>query len=257
MNKPELSILLPSIRPQNLEVLYESILSSTKRTFELIVVGPYPLPKKLQDLKNVKYVKDFGSPTRCTNIAFQLSEGQIITDVADDALYLPNSLDESIDLLYSMPYDYKNVVIHSYYESQGRVNEHFQGESYYKLNGADCSRSKYIPDDWWIFNSFVMYREFFEIMGGLDCTYEATAMAHLDQAVRYQKEGAIVQLAKTPITSCDHGQSDHGPIEVGQIHFDQPLYQLKYGNPSWVMNEMMMDINNWKNSPTVWERRFK
>ena len=74
--KPELSIILPSIRTERLEKLYDSILTSTSRTFELVIVGPYPLPEKLRDLKNVKYVKDFGSPVRASNIAASLCEGE-------------------------------------------------------------------------------------------------------------------------------------------------------------------------------------
>ena len=45
--KPELSIILPSIRTERLEKLYDSILTSTTCTFELVIVGPYPLPEKL------------------------------------------------------------------------------------------------------------------------------------------------------------------------------------------------------------------
>ena len=48
---PEISIILPSIRTERLEKLYDSILASTKRTFELVIVGPYALPDKLKDLQ--------------------------------------------------------------------------------------------------------------------------------------------------------------------------------------------------------------
>lgn len=255
MNKPDLSILLPSIRPQNLDAFYNSILSSTKRDFELIVVSPYALPLSLQDKKNVKFIRDFGSPTRCTNLGFLVSEGKLVTDCTDDAIYLPNALDESIDLFYQMSPDPKNVVIHMYYESQNRTNEALQGDNYYKINGSRCSQSPYIPNNWYIFNSFIMNREFFEEMGGLDCEYQATAMAHIDQAVRCQKEGAIVKVYNKAITSCDHNQPDHGAIEIAQIGFDEPLYQKKYRNPAWIMNEMKLDINNWKNADAIWDKR--
>ena len=64
MDKPEISLILPSIRTERLEKLYETILTSTKRTFELVICGPNPLPEALKELRNVKYVKDYGSPVR-------------------------------------------------------------------------------------------------------------------------------------------------------------------------------------------------
>ena len=59
MEKPEISIILPGIRPYNWSKLYDSIVKSTTRRFELIVVGPYRPPDMLQnDIHNFKYVKD-------------------------------------------------------------------------------------------------------------------------------------------------------------------------------------------------------
>src|SRR3990167_9472224 len=98
MNKPELSIICPSIRPQNLDAIYDSILLSTKREFELIIAGPYPLTQKLQGQNNVKYVKDFGSPVRASNIAALLCEGKLFFHTADDALFLPEALDKNIEI---------------------------------------------------------------------------------------------------------------------------------------------------------------
>jgi glycosyltransferase involved in cell wall biosynthesis len=59
--KPELSIILPSIRPQMLEKVYDSICDSTKSNFELVIVSPYLLPSYFETKRNVKYVRDFGS----------------------------------------------------------------------------------------------------------------------------------------------------------------------------------------------------
>ena len=69
---PELSIILPSIRPERLQKVYDSILKSTSAEFELIIISPYPLPESLEKYKNIKYVRDFGNPTRCHNIGLLL-----------------------------------------------------------------------------------------------------------------------------------------------------------------------------------------
>ena len=71
-NKPEVSLILPSILTVRRPALYESILKSTNRDFELIICGPNPLPEELKEKRNVKYVKDYGSPVRASHIAASL-----------------------------------------------------------------------------------------------------------------------------------------------------------------------------------------
>jgi len=51
MTKPEISILMPAIRPQNWTKVYESILSSTRRSFELVIVGPHHYQKIFYNIK--------------------------------------------------------------------------------------------------------------------------------------------------------------------------------------------------------------
>ena len=133
--KPEISIILPAIRVENWDKLYDSIMMSTSRRFELIICGPYALTKKLQDLTNVKYVKDFGCPTRASAIASLLAEGKLITWVTDDAILVRDSLDTAINLLYSMGEDYKNVIISKYLEGQMGQQKTHQPDWYFKING--------------------------------------------------------------------------------------------------------------------------
>ena len=139
--KPELSIILPSIRTERLEKLYDSILASTTRSFELVIVGPYPLPERLRDLKNVKYAKDFGSPVRASNIAASLCEGEVYTWFADDCILFENSLDKCLDEFYAMGNNKKNVLVAKYYEGQegSTERETLQPDSYFKLNGTPAA----------------------------------------------------------------------------------------------------------------------
>ncbi len=257
MNKPEISIILPGIRRENWDKVFDSIQNSINRSFELIICGPYPLTDKLQNLTNVKYVKDFGSPSRASNIAAELCEGKLITWIGDDAVLLPDSLDKNIDLLYSMEYNDKNVVVAKYFEGRSGAYKPLQPDEYFKINGADCTRSQFIPNDWWIFNVAIMYRKFFEELGGWDCIFEHLAMANIDIAVRAQFLGANVKMSSHPLLDCDHGQADHMPIEIGQITHDEPLFQSRYRDPNWSNNKMKLYIDNWKNVPAIWTRRFK
>tara|TARA_R110001599_G_scaffold334502_2_gene550864 strand:- start:90 stop:884 length:795 start_codon:yes stop_codon:yes gene_type:complete len=259
--KPEISIILPAIRVENWDALYDSICLSTSRKFELIICGPYALTEKLQSLTNVKYVKDFGSPTRASAIASLLAEGKLITWVTDDAIMIKDSLDMAINLLYSMGDNYKNVIISKYLEGQtGRQKTH-QPDYYFKINGRPgfrpCSYSPHISDDWWIFNTAIMYRQFFEELGGLDCNFEHAAMADTDFAIRAQVADANVKMTQVLMYDCDHGQADHKPIEIAQVQFDEPRLQTKYRDPEWKEKiETNININNWKDFPIVWERRF-
>ena len=263
MSKPEISIILPGIRRELWDRFYESISISTKRTFELIIVGPYPLTEKLESLTNVKYVKDFGSPVRASNIAASICEGKVITWCADDSWLLEDSIDKHVDMLYEMGPDIKNVVVAKYYEGQEGTKDRttLQPDSYYLVNNADCTRSAHIPDDWWIFNAAYLYREFFEDLGGWDCKFEATAMAHTDFAIRAQFMGAKVKMSGLAHVAGDHmpgGTGDHMPIFMCQTQNDEPLIQSKYRDPNWTTNvNMKIDLNNWKNAPSVWTRRFK
>jgi glycosyltransferase involved in cell wall biosynthesis len=259
--QPELSIILPSIRTERLEKLYDSILASTKRSFELVICGPNPLPEKLRDLKNVKYVKDYGTPVRASNIAASLCEGKVYTWIADDCLLFENTLDQCLEELYAMGDDKKNVLVAKYYEGQEGSSERdtLQSDSYFKLNGTPAA-SPFISSDWWLFNIAFIHAELFSFLGGWDCEYEGTWASHADMAIRAQKFGANVKMAEVPLFACDHmpgGTGDHMPIFECQHQHDEPLLHSRYRDPDWGCRPVRVEMNNWKNSPAVWTRRFK
>ena len=260
MEKPEISIILPGIRPYNWSKLYDSIVKSTTRGFELIVVGPYRPPDMLQNnIYNFKYVKDYGSPMRASNIGALLCEGKLVTWVADDAVLLPESLDKNIDLLYTMGDDTKNVVVAKYYEGDDHDDKPLQPDRYFKVNGADCTRSPFLSDDWWLFNVAIMHRSFFDSLGAWDCSFEACPMGHTDLAIRAQHAGANVAMSEFPLLDCGHmpgTTGDHAPIHYAQLGHDTPRFQQRYRDPEWANKPTKIDINNWKDSPTIWKRRF-
>jgi hypothetical protein len=51
-------------------------------------------------------------------------------------------------------------------------------------------------------------------------------------------------------------ESLKGPIQLAWEQNDEQLFKNLYSNPNYI-NERNIDINNWKNSPSVWPRRFK
>jgi len=258
--KPEISILMPAIRVHNWDRVYRSIEGSTRRSFELLIVSPYPLTPFLQEKRNVKYVKDFGSPVRASCIGAMLCEGRFVFPThADDAFFIKDSIDNNIDFLLAQGSDIKNVVVCKYSESENlKYPERYHGDEYYKLTTAVPVNKKYIPDHWLIFNSAFWHREYFDTSGGWDCIFEVCPMAHTDLAIRAQKDGAVATLSPYPIAICNHmpGTSgDHAPVHYAQTLIDEPLFKQKY-NDGIDHLTIKIDLMNWKNAPIVWNRRF-
>ena len=243
----DISILLPGIRKERWNKVYDSIVESTSRSFELIIAGPYSLPFELQDKKNVKYVKDYGNPVRATQIASQFAEGKYITWTADDGTYLPNVLDKVLDKM-SQEDDIKNVVINGYYEGGNKLRQ-----EELRLNVAYPS-SAFIPRDWYIFNVATMHTQFFYELGGYDCLFQTTALSHADLAARAQRAGAKVSVMNEPMLECTHmpgTTGDHAPVHYAHIEHDEPYYKKIY-NSSSCMERTNLDLQNWKEAPKVW-----
>ena len=261
LKKPDLSIILPSIRPHRLQSVYESIASSTKLDFEIIVVGPYQLPDFFNDKKNVKYVRDFGSPVRAQNIALLLCEGEFLTTHADDALVAPGSIDVHISMLKEMGPDIKNVVIAKFKEGApgSKDQEKLHHDDYFKIFTGPAA-SPYFPPNWWLFNVAFMHTRFVEALGGWDCSYEATWPAHTDMAIRAQAVGANVKMSGLAFSIVDHmpdTSGDHAPIHHAQGDHDMPLMNSRYRRPDWPSTvPMQLSLMNWKNSEILWKRRF-
>lgn len=248
--KPRLSIVVPGIRVGNWQQMYDSIRASCSRPFEVIIIGPYALPESLQNLRNVKYVKDFGSPVRCSNIGLALAEGELLTWNADDGVFLPGMIDRAIDAYDAMPANLNNVLVVKYMEGE-RV---LQPESYFKLANA-YPRTPYIHEDWWIFNLVITKTDYFRYLGGWDSAYETLALSHADLAVRAQRDNCTIQVFNEPIVYNAHGHPDHTPVERGHVDADEPLYRRIYSDPAQ-LDRVVVDINSWKHAPSVWTRRF-
>lgn len=257
MNKPDISIIIPGIRNLNWLGVFDSIVASTKRTFEVIFCGPYSIEPDLECINTIKYVKDLGSPVRASQIAAQLAEGKYIMWSADDAMFIPNNLDHNIDLLESMGDNIQNIVVAKYYEGIDGTQKVLHPDDYFKVKGSNWTYSPYIPENYWLFNVAIMHRLWFETLGGWDCSFEGTFYTHTDLAIRAQSSNSNVKMSDYPLLDCNHSQYDHFPIEDAQINHDKPLYFRKYDNPNWVMKERFIAIDNWKDVPSIWNRRFK
>jgi glycosyltransferase involved in cell wall biosynthesis len=251
MIKPKLSIVMPALRIERWQGVYNSI-QIDPSLWELIIVAPYEQPLNLLSGKNIKYIKDFGSPMRASCIGANLAEGKYLTWIADDGTVFTKTVENALKILDN-DINGRLVVVTKYLEACTEVHP----DSYYKLNNA-YPRSPYIPDDWWIFNTAFMHREYYDYLGGWDSIFEACPLGHADLAARAQRDGCTTVMLPEPLLNCDHmpGTSgDHGPVCLAHTEHDDPLYAKIYNDPNCV-NRTTININNWKNAPMKWTRRF-
>jgi hypothetical protein len=257
----DLSIIVAGIRTGAWNGLYASIEKATKKSFEVIFIGPTFPPVELQNLPNIKFVRDFGSPTRCKQIGLQLVTGTHTTFASDDAPFLEGAIDSMFGILSGMDSSEKNVVTGKYYEGRqipGSDELHLS-DKYYYLSFHSPTQSPHNSADWFIFNMGLINTSYLKSLGGWDCAFEVDAMAHADLAVRMQRDDAVVKLTPECVSTIEWSpgtEGDHGPVHHACVDHDFPLFQSIYANPDCV-NRVKVPIDNWTFSSSCWSRRFK
>jgi hypothetical protein len=176
--------------------------------------------------------------------------------------FFPMRWIKTLDEFYTMEPNVKNVVINKYTEGAEGTEKSLQDDNYYKVNGADCTRSPFIPDDFWIFNTGLMYYTFFRELGGWDCKFEACPMGLTDLAVRAQFQGAKVKMCQTQILDVGHmpGTSgDHAAPSIMLRFFTTSLCFKPNGVMKVSVNQYKhkpLSLHNWRQAPRVWNKRF-
>lgn len=267
----KISMILPSVRTNRLQRFVDSI---DYDDYELIVVSPYPLPKELVNNRKIVYVRDFGSPVRCSQIALTLATGDLVVHCADDSTLYPLALETLAQLLQQNELD----VILSKYTEGGKVTPpntiqqemirkgaplssftecgaFIQPDAYFTY-GA-CYPNRQIGASVYVFNVCMCRRAVMEELGGWDCKFEAGPLAHADFGIRcYAARKYNVQFTPLLFAHCDPSDEpdngDHTPIERAQSGQDSLYYHNKY--VAGVQSNIPLD--NWKNSPPVWKERF-
>lgn len=249
---PSISIVVPGIRADRWISLYNSILKSTKRSFELIICGPFFPSNEFTLLKNFKFIKDFGSPVRASMLAVSVAEGDFITWAADDAVFLENSLDTITDVSETND----SICVCKYLEGKNGTHKPVQPNSYFSLNGSYWTNSHHFGHDWYLFNTGIMSRKKFLELGGWDCIFEGTFYSHSDLAARAYIKNYKVMFDNTLLLDCDHftGEtSDHQPVEDAQVNHDMHVFKSKYNGATPNISIM----KQWSDCPAIWNRRFK
>ena len=260
MTKPKLSIILPGIRAQNWLSFYDRLEDSFDGDFELIIISPYDLPETLTNLPDLMHIRDWGSPARCQQIGLAHATGEYVTWGADDGYFLEGKLTEAVNLLKSTATSNKDIVTCKYIEGADTAlyEDHMERDEYYKINFSEGLRAKYIPDDYWILNVGIVNTEYAKSIGGWDSMFEVTTIAHMDFAIRAQRNGSNFTMMEEPIFECSHlpdTTGDHAPIHVAQLGHDEPLFREVY-NDEKSIDRITIPMDNWKGSPERWDMRF-
>lgn len=264
--KPVISIIVPSIRPKYWNIIYPAFQKAAKEnSFEIIVPSPYLLPSKILKKSNVIFIHSYANPTICFMQAAALARGEFIYNVTDDGIIEPNVLDYAVKGFRDGLTD-KDIVNMPYIEGVLSVNdlslikepEPFH-PSYWAPYTYPQYRKKAINPKWRMAPHFFMKREYFNKLGGFDCQYEYSNYSLHDLVFRAQYDGGKVYDLPIPAFLCSHLENttgDHGAIHDCQTGPDTEKFDKLYSRDDAISSRVFLDLNDWKNYPSVWERRF-
>jgi len=258
----DISVFMPSIRTHKQLAWYKSLERSCKEhSFQVVVAGPFELHEEIRQLPNVKFVKTYSFPTKAAQIAAVECDGQLLYHTTDDVLFYENAIDKCIWFYKSLcrPCD---IISMRYIEGKDHTNTTSYPIQYWSLqeflngNGAPFLS---VPAEWKVNAQFLVSRDTFMLHGGFDCAYEYLTHAAACFELRIQGTGGIVYDSPIDVSNADwyKGTSvDHAPIHYAQEEHDAPIFVQLWSECAQKNELRKVEIDNYKNYPEHWERRF-
>ena len=250
----DLSICIPSHRNKLWDKMYETITRSVKKyEWELILVSPsLPLPS-LYLKNNVKYLRDFGSPCRCAQIATTLAEGRLLMWGSDDAYFIEDAIDKCVEK-FDKELTHKDAICLRYYEGVGHQGKE-NPDSYWNAWTHADQQLKGVNKMYKLTPVGMYDTQYFRELGGWDCKFEILNVCSHDLAYRLQKNGGKIVLSPTNVMDCDWNPNtvDHYPVHAAHHLNDIPYLNELYENET---DRIKIDYFNWMKSPAKWVRRF-
>jgi hypothetical protein len=256
MKNIKVSVIIPSINPTKWYDLYnQMLLSSKNNNFELIFVGPY-LANNIGNIDNIKYIMDYGSPSRCFQMGSLIAEGEYIAWGSDDYMIEEDAFDKTFDYISDMNIQDDGVNL-LYSEGPNFTgNQHVDKMYWYARTHADL-REPGVKDTWWILGAFMYRLETWYKYGGLDCGFEHVNMNTHDFGFAIQANGGRLINSPCRVYKADWSPwNDSNPMKHAWEQNDKPRFQKLYADENYAFNRKI-DINNWKEYPSRWKRRFK
>lgn len=257
MNKPKISIILPSIGPNKWEGLYEQIQKSVgPYSFEVIAVGPYFPPKELESKGRFKFVRDFGCVSRCLQIGLLVAEGELITWLPDDCMIFEKAYEETISFFEKK--ERKDGITILYSEGPNFSGNQHVDFKYWICGTHPDLRLKSVNPSWQIAPIFMYRTDYFRELGGLDCSFEHVNMNTHDLAFRVQNSGGTMFHSPCRVFASDWKPwgVPKGPIQRAYEENDLPRFQKLYGGEDNPL-QRKVELDNWKNAEPIWSKRFK
>jgi hypothetical protein len=235
-------------------------LSCSKYEFEIIAVGPYEPSRYLLDQrKNLKYIRDFGSPSRCLQIGGLVAEGEFFAWCSDDCRIESSAFDLAIEFFENNLTD-KDGMTMLYSEGENFTGVQHEDKSYWIAHTHPDLRFIGVNKDWKIAPVFMYKTKTFYEFGGIDCNFEHVNMNTHDLAFAIQASGGKIVESPTRVYKFNWNpnpyRQEYQPIFLAFIQNDRPRLQALYQNPSAALDRVK-NYNNWKEQEPVWKRRFQ
>ena len=266
----KLSILMPSIRTENWDLIYNSISKSFKGKWELIIITPDKRNKL--EKENVKIIYSKKSPVSCQQLGLIASSGEWITSLSDDGQYLEGMLDYAMNIaikrknkIIVMKYTEGNELgMGEFYSHRLRKNVFFttnwdfmkSDEYYYLENHKDC-QLPYMPKPSPVLSTAIMRRSSLVDIGGWDCNFETLGIGNCELAGRLMLSGIEFDVADKLISFNGFDGStgnSHGAIHAAMLENDKPLLTRTFSKKLADIN-IYLSIENHTKTPIKWERR--
>lgn len=245
-----LSVFMPTIRTHLLEKWYESLEQSCNRhPFEVLLCGPFGVPDSLKSKNNIKFIKDFGSPTRSAQLAAIEASQKYLYHVTDDILFYPNVVSNEIDRMED-----NTITALTYTEGVGYSGDKLPPNYWYAPNAYPGWPG--VNQSWGIGVHFMVDTELFKKYGGFDCRFDYLNHAGHDLLFRMQKDGVKYKVSQETASKADWMpgiSGDHEAIYVAQTFHDDPLFKS-----IWITGRenLRVELDNWKDQPDLWITRF-
>lgn len=256
---PQISLIIPGIRPQMFQTVYDSFCQTWHDTFEIVFISPYDMPNlKKVNRGGVQYYRDFGCPSRALQIGWINAKSDWLCFATDDCTFDSDAMNKAWGTLTLNDFNYKTVVVCKYTESDN-WSKWMMTPFYYKAWFHGDFRHTNIPFHFGLYMNGLISKQLMTEIGGFDCKYESMAYTYNDLSMRAQFYGAKFIIEKDRLDHCTwqpKESSDHGPVHRAVMEHDAPLFRGVY----WAKKfkpVIKISVDNWKQSSEKWPRRFK
>lgn len=254
----KLSLIVPSINGK-WNRLYNNLLSSCSNyNFELIGIGPKFPEAEMEDIKNFKFIHDFGCPSRSLQLSAMIAEGEYIAWCSEDSIIQDNAINECIK--YADEKMSKNDMMSlRYSEGQNYSGNQDEQDWYWIAGNHNDLVLPGIKKEWRICPLFLCPLQLFFNHGGLDCRFEHINLNVHDLAFAVQNAGGTIHMSPIKVFSVnwspDNQSESYSPVFLAYHMNDRPLLSSLYSDSNYT-NNRNINIHNWRTQSPIWPRRY-